>query len=74
MLPQVPVIIETVGAGTITAGAASVAVLNIGAADGLFDGGRVPAGTSLTYPYIGRQYGEIAYNAGGTEFLIRVFK
>jgi hypothetical protein len=57
-------------AGTIAAGAASVAVLNSGAAAGVWNGSPLAAGDGREYPPIqGKTYPAFGYDATGTTFI-----
>lgn len=57
--------------GTISAGAQSVAIANIGDADGLVNGKNLPAGLSLNWSGDGvRTLTAFTYDATGTTFVI----
>lgn len=61
-------------AGTITAGAKSVSVRNIGAANGTFDGMTIEPDEVFNYPWVGSTYDLIAFNGTGTSLKIFVFR
>ena len=70
--------IETSGSGAIPEGAQTIGIINVGTADGFcsaVDGeGRIPAGTSKTFPQNSYTYPVMYYRAAGTTLLITVVK
>lgn len=65
-----PVEVSTTGSGTIDSGALEIGFYNSGSADATINGVTLPAGASKTYPYVGKQYGEISVDATGTTLKI----
>lgn len=65
---------ETVtGSGTVGSGFFVCGFLNTGSAAATVDGESIPAGTSVTLPFVGKPYAEqVAYDATGTTLLIKV--
>lgn len=65
---------ETVtGSGTVDSGFFECGFLNTGSATASIDGQTVPAGGSVTIPYVGKPYAEpVSYDASGTTVLIKV--
>lgn len=61
-----PVEIVTTGSGTIDEGALSIGFLNSGSAAATINGAALPAGAAKNFPYVGKQYMEIAVDATGT--------
>jgi hypothetical protein len=69
-----PSMVTATGVGTIAAGQDFISVANIGDVAGVLMDATLPAGATVTLPMIGKQWGEITYNAGGTTFLILTAK
>lgn len=68
---RTPGFLNTTTTGTITAGAKSVNIKNVGGAVGTVLGVNLPIGESLNFATTGNDtLGAIAYNATGTTFLI----
>lgn len=59
---------------TIVAGAKSVSVRNMGAADGIFDGMTIGPDEVFNYPWVGTTYDDIEVNGAGTTLKIFVFR
>lgn len=66
--------LEVNNAGIITNGFIGVWVMNVGAAAGTFNGQKLPAGVAKNFPFTGKPYNDISYNATGTNFLITIFR
>lgn len=70
--------IETSGTGTTPEGAISIGVINTGAGTGymstLEGQGKIPPGTSKTFPASTRTYGPLVYDGTGTTLLITIVK
>jgi hypothetical protein len=68
---RTPGFVNTTTTGTVTAGAKSVVIKNVGGAVGTVLTANLPTGESLSFATTGNDtLGAIAYNATGTTFLI----
>ena len=66
-----PKITSSTGAGSITAGAYSISIANVGSAAGTVAGVSIPAGTTINWSAEFNNYlASVSYNATGTTFII----
>jgi hypothetical protein len=76
------IVLNEVGAGSVTAGAFRVEVSNVGFGNGVVNGAVLPSGKNSYFEYShfdhleNKQYylPEITYDATGTEFFISIYK
>lgn len=62
--------VETTVAGQIADGFLFVSVKNIGTVTALVGGVTLPAGEAKSYPFVGKGYGQVAYNPQGSTLRI----
>lgn len=62
------------GEGFILPSAKAISVKNVGAVAGVFDGLAIDPAEVFNYPFCGKTYPLITFNATGTQFKIIVFR